>query len=388
MPQAAPKSEIVFVVDDNSRGHHLTYIMMIGGIFRDAGFTVVTVFPHNPSAPEAPQQAKRRGLDYVRWDDESLPPRQKRFGVALGNMIHAHRLIRGWLRRQAAAPARVRVFFPNIERMMLLKWWHYLLFKWRAPYQYAGLLTSDVLNPQGNTIPRFFKPRKMRSIFSLNELVMDQWRSRGFRKAHWVPDVSPVDLPASEPVLAQRLRQFAQGRKIILLYGHLNPRKGLGVMTQVIETRLQSGFCVAAVGHINFDMYPPEVAQKLRSAAAGEHPSIFAYPHYVEDERDLNAIIAMSDLIYANYVGWGITSNTLYKCSSFRLPILVNQAGVLGARVRKFKIGRTLVAEDLDEIAQAIREVTAQPRESWGFDAFLKENNPMLVQQSIARAFE
>jgi hypothetical protein len=108
------------------------------------------------------------------------------------------------------------------------------------------------------------------------------------------------------------------------------------------------------------------------------------YSRYIESERDVNAIIAAEDLLYAVYRDFKDSSNSLTKASIFEKPLLVSDGYLMAERVRADRLGAVVTFGNVAIIAAGLNEVCARPRSEFGFSAYREAHSLDALRERLA----
>jgi len=82
--------------------------------------------------------------------------------------------------------------------------------------------------------------------------------------------------------------------------------------------------------------------------------NLFIKLEYLPDEAMFNEVIQASDIIFAVYRNFKISSNMPGKAAAFNKPILVADGYLMGARVSQYGIGLTVPEDNVDAMLTAI----------------------------------
>jgi hypothetical protein len=85
------------------------------------------------------------------------------------------------------------------------------------------------------------------------------------------------------------------------------------------------------------------------------------HEQYLPDEREFNFLIHISDVLFAVYRDFRISSNMLGKAAVFEKPILVSDRYLMGDRVRRYGIGLGVSEDDADEMLAGLQKLTSNP---------------------------
>jgi hypothetical protein len=199
------------------------------------------------------------------------------------------------------------------------------------------------------------------------------------------PDVADLELPTEPPKLAIDLRKQAGDRTIVLQIGTITAHKDIPTLLDVIAAADPSRFFFALVGEVYWGTFT-EHNSRIRSFYSLPPENVYLSRQYLKNERDYNAVIAASDIIYAVYTDLGGSSNSLTKAAGFRRPILVSENSLMGERVRRSNIGAVARAGEVEAILEKLVWLSKQPKDGFGFATFSDEQSLEAVKRVLAGA--
>ncbi len=200
------------------------------------------------------------------------------------------------------------------------------------------------------------------------------------------PDVADLETrpgPGPPAEIAAR----AKGRTVVLLIGTLTPHKGVDTFLDIVVRSDSSRFFFAMVGTVHWEAFGRQ-ADRLRRFCAAPPENAFVRVGYVGDERDYNAFVASCDVLYAAYLPFGGSSNTLSKAAGFCKPVLVTEGTLMAERVLEFGIGAAAPAGDAAAIARALDELARSPKSAFRFDAYLERHSLDALKAVLADALD
>lgn len=155
-----------------------------------------------------------------------------------------------------------------------------------------------------------------------------------------IPDITNASLPTAEPELVQKLRARASGRRIVILGGSLDTRKNISGYYKLATLADPHEWFFALVGRTYPDTFTDADRQALQELKKMEEINTMLHLDYLEDERDFNAMISASDIIFAVYKDFPYSSNMLSKAAWLKRPIIVSDRYNMGKDVLRYGIGR------------------------------------------------
>jgi len=368
----------VALVDWHWAGHHPTCLKLYASALAENGVDVVPFAPapaevpallqDTPAARSAPALAR---IDAARQFDAPahLPVRPRwlqRIQQQASTFRRLGRTLRAWERETGRKIDTV--FFNTIydHDFSHASWLAALMgCDWAGLYLHARCIrTPGAIMPGGGRVPaaeRMFGGRRLRGIGVLDAGAVSPLQSvLGERPVVLFPDVTDDRLPtdAAGGGLARRVLEFARGRPVVALVGHIHRSKGIEAFTRAaVDPRLAHVFFFVG-GAANLSGLSP-AAQAFVANAWESAPNIYAHLHRVQDERDLNAVVNACDVVYAAYVDFPHSSNVLTKAAVFRKPIIVSTGHLMGEQVREYDLGLTVPQDDAEAVVRGILDLTA-----------------------------
>lgn len=177
----------------------------------------------------------------------------------------------------------------------------------------------------------------------------------------YLPDITETSMPQEPSDLVLEIRRRAVGRRVVFLGGSIGGQKNLALWCQVIEGADPARWFFVQIGEIHRDTLTADDKSALDRMIAAPPENFLLHDAYLPDERAFNDIIAASDLIFAVYRDFQISSNMPGKAASFRKPILVSDRYLLGERVLHYGIGRAVPEDDATAMLMAMDALAADP---------------------------
>jgi glycosyltransferase involved in cell wall biosynthesis len=198
-----------------------------------------------------------------------------------------------------------------------------------------------------------------------------------------LPDVTDASILATDSPLVTRLRSAAGGRTIVLQLGTLGPHKGVMQLIDVIRRADPSRFFFALVGEVPWQMFGRD-EHELRRFAENPPEHCLVQASYLEDERELNSIVAAADILFAVYKDFRQSSNTLTKAAAFKKPVIVSDGHMMGERVSQYDLGTTVRFGNVDDIISALERLRRQKRDEFGFSAYCRDHSVEALKINLA----
>ncbi len=202
-----------------------------------------------------------------------------------------------------------------------------------------------------------------------------------------LPDVTDASTLPGDSLLVTRLRELAGDRTVVLLVGSLTPDKGVMQFINVIRRADPGRFFFAIVGEVFWESFGRQ-EQELRRFAENPPENCLVRPGYIEDEREFNAVIAASDILYAVYPDVSGSSNTMTKAATFQRPVIVSDRYLMGERVSRYDIGAAVKSGDIDQIIAALELLRQRNRDEFGFAAYRRDHSIDALKAELAKLLE
>ncbi len=173
----------------------------------------------------------------------------------------------------------------------------------------------------------------------------------------YLPDATEASVPSTESDFVKEIKKRASGRKIIFLGGTIGSNKNLSQWFSVISQADPREWYFVQVGEVHEQNLSVEDLASYQRAQTSPPENLFIHAEYLPDEQTFNEVIALSDVLFAVYRRFSISSNMLGKAAAFNKPILVADGYLMGTRVRKYQIGLAVPETDSQAMMQAITEL-------------------------------
>jgi hypothetical protein len=189
------------------------------------------------------------------------------------------------------------------------------------------------------------------------------------------------------PAMAGEFTRRANGRTIVSLIGSLGADKGLVEFLRLVARADSREFFFVLVGHIFWASLGPDEA-RLRAFAAAPPENCFVHLGYVDDERDVNSMMAASNILYAVYPNQRDSANSLTKASMLERPLVVNEAHLMGERVRAFNLGATVRYGDVEQLIAELDRLRRAETGSFGFATYRKAHSVEALELAFGRLID
>jgi len=174
------------------------------------------------------------------------------------------------------------------------------------------------------------------------------------------PDIADDSRPDTGYPLLSELQRRAAGRKLVLLVGSLQKRKGVLTLLDTAEKNPKEEWFFVFAGPLARSTYAVGELARIERAA-NESTNCFFHLDEIPGEPQFNALISACDILYAAYHDFCHSSNMLTKAALFQKPIIVSDGYYMAELVREYGLGRVIRQGDSAQCAGAIRDLLLLP---------------------------
>jgi hypothetical protein len=254
------------------------------------------------------------------------------------------------------------IYDANFEQLRFAE--RFFRFPWSGLYLHARSFRmpgSPIPNSGRMPCPeKIFTLSSLRSAAVLDEKAVTPLRElSGGKPVVAFPDPTDLRLPAkSDPAwgLAKKILEFARGRPVVSLVGHLQRSKGLEEFTRAAQDESLRGMVFSLAGEVSWREFNDASRQAIL-AAWEQLPNVFTHLQRITDERALNAAMASSNIIYAAYTDFPNSSGILTKAAVFERPVIVSDGYLMAERTRAYRLGEVVKERDMAAIRAALRRL-------------------------------
>jgi len=228
----------------------------------------------------------------------------------------------------------------------------------------------------------------LHSIFCLDPYAA-AWLRAHTKHTKIVHLPEPMDVsPSPHERAPQPLAGIEGGRRKLLVFGHLDERKGIQEIAAALRTLpgdAQEQLALVLAGRIEAD------ARERILAAVAELRRDSSVQVVVDDRyldgHEIQPLISAADLVLLTYEEHVGSSGVLVRAASARVPVIASDHGLLGRLVERHRLGTTVDAASTAAVARVVAEWLDHP-ESIPFDAraalgFAAENTAMAFAETI-----
>ncbi len=192
----------------------------------------------------------------------------------------------------------------------------------------------------------------------LDEAVRDKYR-QALPSKHfaYLPDITESQLPCAQTELMAEIKERAGDRKIVFLGGTLGGNKNLVAWYQLIAQMDPEQWYFVQIGEMFENTLTEDDKRELAKIKHHCPENLFIKLAYLPDETHFNEIIQGSDVIFAVYRDFLISSNMPGKAAAFDKPILAASGHLMGQRVVQYDIGMVVEQDDIAAMQAALPEL-------------------------------
>jgi hypothetical protein len=228
------------------------------------------------------------------------------------------------------------------------------LFETVNPLPWAGIRFV----PSAAGIEAYYQLPSLAGMCFLNETIQKQYQVLMPSKAFgYLPDITENALPATQTDLVTQIKAQAQSRSIVFLGGTLGGNKNLAKWYELIALADPSKWYFVQIGEMFENTLTPEDAQALVRITEQRPANLFIKREYLPDEAAFNEVIAASNIIFAVYRNFTVSSNMPGKAAAFEKPILVAEGHLMGQRVKQYGIGLAVPENDVEQMYKGLQQL-------------------------------
>jgi glycosyltransferase involved in cell wall biosynthesis len=189
----------------------------------------------------------------------------------------------------------------------------------------------------------------------LDEGVRDRYQQALPEKYFsYLPDITENQLPSGQTELLADIHKRARGRKIVFLGGTLGGNKNLARWYQLIAQMDPEQWYFVQIGEMFENTLTEDDKHELAKIKQQCPENLFIKLAYLPDEAQFNEIIQGSDVLFAVYRDFMISSNMPGKAAAFNKPILAASGHLMGQRVVQYDIGMVVEQDDIAAMQAAL----------------------------------
>jgi glycosyltransferase involved in cell wall biosynthesis len=371
----------IVIFDFNIEGHHFTYVNLISQALHDNGHDIVVMSPCYDLNKYVLNSKDRTLIVPIR----SIPPLPKKwnFFTTRRYVINLWKYTANELNGINLDIQKDIVFFPSIDEYIsayipLFIIEKYFKYRWTGLYvksryirtkQSFASLRKGILN-----INYLLNLNNSKNIAVLDPGIINELTNRySSKKFTFLPDIISEASPDTLFNEYQEIINLAAGRKIILLIGAIDKRKGLLNLLNSCKLLDEKKYFFLIAGKIHYNTFSTKEQSDLKTLKKDVRNSFF-YEQKIATESHFNALIALSDIVFAAYIDFPYSSNMIGKATFFNKPIIVSRGYLMQEIVEKYNLGIAVSQNNIIEIASAIESLLISNDQRF-FKKYLEDNS-------------
>lgn len=357
----------VFIVDIYTSGHHLTYIQLFTKLFQQIGYKVIILLPKVSSKEiEVSNLIKNNSFAQIFYFDYLNSPSIR------GRIAGRDEVIKKWeaisesiKANQGQVKGPMFAFFPYLDPF-LGPYIRVQDLDKVFPYRWGGVY----MNPPNCRVPQSFgwlrkgilshhnllKSKNCKTVFVYDPLCAEILSRHTKTQVIPIPDIIDDSSPNHNFEPRSEIIEKAKGRKIISLLGSISKRKGLLTLLQVVPF-LQKHFFFLIAGKLDIHSFNESDMLYIKETIKHYSDDILFYDERIPTESDFNALIEISDIIFATYQNFYTSSNLVSKAAFFKKPIIVSKGFLMEEVVNRYQLGLAVESNNNTELVNSLNEM-------------------------------
>ena len=361
----------IALVDPLWGGHHPTYLKFFAKTLLELGHEVISLCPepeemnlwiashcpelqprfhsfelHEPATRPIPiRRLQSRATAVARWQRvaQSIQGISSKLGKAPDITFFA------WLDTYLGLiPAITDTIFP---------------YPWSGLYFQPGYLRippklrwmhHGILNPLS-----VLKSSHCPVVAVLDEGIADKLQQKLNKPVVAFPDFTDESAPDLDWQIVKDIAAKARGKRIISLLGSLSEYKGLLTFVE-LSRQVPEGWLFVFAGNLSTIGLKDQEIETIKSFFCSEPENCFFYLTQIPSESQFNALVEISDVLFAVRENFPYSSNTLIKAACFQKLVIANQQYCIGERVKKFHLGYTIEAGNIAQCVSLLEQLRTQ----------------------------
>jgi glycosyltransferase involved in cell wall biosynthesis len=355
----------IVIFDYNIEGHHFTYVNLISQALHENGHDIVVMTPCK-DFNKYPLNGKERTLIIPIYNTPPLPKKWN-FFTTRNYVINLWKYTANELKVVNIDVQNDIVFFPSIDEYISAYIPLYLVkkhfkYKWTGLYvksRYIRIKQSFAFLRKGFfNINYLLNSNNCINIAVLDSGIINELTARfPSKKITFLPDIISEELPDTSFSEFQEIVNLAMGRKIILLIGAIDKRKGILNLLKSAKSLDATKYFFVIAGRIYNETFTAKEQFDLEALKL-EIKNSFFYTQKIATESQFNAFITLSDIVFAAYVDFPYSSNMIGKSAFYNKPIIVSKGYLMQEIVEKYNLGIAVNQNNIKEIAYTIETLS------------------------------
>ena len=366
----------IALLDPFRGGHHASYLKLYAEVALSLGFEIMLFCPDPQETQNLLVSDLKRYEHRIKFfpldepGESSFPVRLLRPALrGFGLWLAAARAVKKAHREAGVLPDLV--FFLWLDSYATHLQSRYLIdsifpYDWSGllfhPYQLRLPLRFPALRRGPLDLCETLKARHCRALGVLDEGVAAGLQLKLPDRAVIVfPDLGDQSAPDADYPLLKTIVAKARGRKIISLLGSLEKRKGVLALLEVAQSGAAEDCFFVFAGAIGEGSFAADERAHIARVADSRPDNCLFHFQFIPGESQFNALVAVSDVLFAAYDNFLHSSNILLKAALFRKPVIVSSGHCMAERVNSYRLGMTIEYGNSEQCLDAIRELS-RPR--------------------------
>lgn len=359
----------IALMDPFWSGHHSTYLKLFSKSLLSLGHRVM-VFCPNPTELRSWAEIHYNQYQNRLHAFELHAPDESRFPV-----LRIRKALNGiiWWRFAAKAIKKAHsetgfhpdlAFFPWLDSYLGNYQSHHII-DVIFPYDWSGLyfhpshlrlpLKHSTIKGGPHDYDEALQSKGCKSIAVLDEGIAGKLQAKLPDKLVVIfPDTADASHPDHNfPVLHEIIAKSG-GRKIIAVIGGLAKRKGILTLLETARKTPSKEWFFLFAGLLTEDSFDSNELQLLREIASKPPQNCYFHFDFIFEEAQFNALVELSDILFASYEDFPHSSNILTKAAIFEKPVIVSRGNCMEERVRAFGMGECIEYGNVAQCFEAI----------------------------------
>lgn len=231
------------------------------------------------------------------------------------------------------------IFFPYIESIMPI-YFPKLLLDWLFPYRWFCVYYNGGANLTslfGVQRDNSFNSKYCLGIALDNENIIKKFQKRFPNKLiKFLPEYTENIQVAQNSQLVEQIKNQAQNRAIIGLFGALSDRKGIQTLlkTSLEAFRKKLPYYFIFVGQADLSQATKELIEVCK-----KNNNCFFHFERLNDEAEFAAVINQSNIMFAAYTQFPNSGSMLLKAAYLKKLSIVSEGYLMEDRIKRFETG-------------------------------------------------
>ena len=226
------------------------------------------------------------------------------------------------------------------------------------PLPWAGIRFIPTLDMR----EAYYRIPSLKGMLLLDQQLVTEYRDQHSDKVFaYLPDITDASLPEQTSEIVKEILLAAKGRKIVFMGGTIGRTKNIAKWLEVVRLATKDRWYFIQIGEVLEDSFDEIDLQAFKAIKQNQPENLYLKTEYLADESVFNDIIHHSDIVFAVYRDFSISSNMLGKAAAFQKPIVVADNHLMGLRVAKYRIGLGVSQNDPRGMLAALEQLATQP---------------------------